>query len=245
MEAPWDEAVFRDLRGDREEKQLLEELAKECGWLFRTVARDTAYAVKTVGSFSDYLRALGSSTRLRLYNRRKVLESCGDIRVTNAWPDQVDDFFERLNRFHSKRWGQPCFNEASVRFHKAFLERVGKEGGVPKLSELTCDGEVISQLYNVEYLGCLYNIQSGFVEGFHKKIALGTLHIGYSLEEAFESRDVNVFDMLAGQGKNENYKARMATCSQTLESVMLVQSPVLKFLYGLKEFLAKRHRLIG
>nr|WP_241264516.1 GNAT family N-acetyltransferase [Marinobacter daepoensis] len=230
----WTEAVFRDVREDAQDLPILEGLAETQGWITRTVAKDTAYSVDTKGLFQDYLAGLGSNTRLKLYNRRKVLESLGDVKLENAWPDRSDEFFGLLNRFHRVRWGRDCFNEKSLRFHQRFLEMVVGESGVPELSLLICDGQVISVVYNVCYKGCVYNLQSGYLENFHRKIALGTLHLGYCIETAFGNPALTMFDMLAGTGKNDNYKTRIATQHVELRSVMVVKGPLLKILYRLK-----------
>lgn len=234
VSTPWTEAVFRDVRESSADIHELKNLAAVHGWLWRVVDDDTAYSINTSFSWNEYLAALGSNTRLRLFNRRKLIEGLGTVNLVNAWPDQTDWFFDLLNDFHAKRWGQPCFNERSQRFHKEFLARVPQEGGDPELSILTVDGNPISVLYNVAFEGCVYNIQAGFIEGFHKKLAVGTLHLGYSIEDAFRHPDIARFDMLAGEGKHENYKSRLATDSEKLLSFMVVRSPFFQWLYRLK-----------
>lgn len=230
----WSEAVFRDMRLNSDDFRALQALARERGWLVRTVASDDAYSISASGGFDDYLSSLGANTRLKFYNRRKLLQTEGHIELDNFWPSQRGDFFTLLNRFHGHRWGRPCFSNDSLRFHGQFLSRIEKEGGVPELSVLTCNHKAISVLYNVTFQGVTYNIQSGFDESFHRKIALGTLHLGYSVEKAFDDPGVHTFDMLAGGGKNENYKERLANRTDPLISVMVVRSRLLKRLYLLK-----------
>jgi hypothetical protein len=232
----WSEAVFRDMRSWSSQVRALQQLAESSGWLLRTVAEDTSYSIETEGSFQAYLGQLGSNTRLRLYNRRKVLESVGVVQITNAWPERVDYFFDLLNEFHVKRWGCPCFNSKSLAFHREFLSTVIDEEGEPELSVLTCAGRPISVLYNVAFAGCVYNIQAGFEADFHKKLALGTLHLGYCIESAFRRPAITKFDLLAGDGKNENYKPRLATTSEKLISIMLVRNRLFRLLYRLKDF---------
>lgn len=230
----WSEAVFRDIRDNTPEYRALLGLAREHGWSVRIVDQDEAYTIDTRGDFDSYIASLGSNTRLRLYNRRKVLESCGEIVRQNLWPSDPDRFFELLNEFHQARWGQPCFGQQSLAFHKQFLANVEMEGGVPELSVLSCDQNLISVIYNVAFRGTVYNIQSGFLESFNRKLALGTLHLGYCIEDAFQDPAIDTFDMLAGGGKNENYKKRLATTITPLVSVMFVRNRLLKLLYWLK-----------
>lgn len=232
--ASWSEAVFRDMVECSDDVAELRRLAERRGWLWRIVDEDTSYSVDTSGSWQDYLNGLGANTRLRLFNRRRLLAREGTVGLSDFWPDKTDDFFKLLNRFHARRWGNACFNRESLSFHQEFLKKVVDEGGVPELSVLFCADRPISVLYNVAFEGCVYNIQAGFEADFHKKLAVGTLHLGYGIEEAFNKPGISTFDLLAGEGKHENYKARLATHSQKLVSVMLVRSRPFQFLYRLK-----------
>jgi GNAT acetyltransferase-like protein len=236
LSSSWSEAVFGDMPALSDSVDQLRRLAESRCWLWRIVAEDTAYSINTAKKWQDYVDSLGRNTRLRLFNRRNILEQLGKIDLSNAWPRETDQFFELLNRFHVKRWGTPCFNNQSLAFHRAFLSLVVHEGGEPELSVLSCGGHPISVLYNVVFEGCVYNIQAGFEADFHKKLAVGTLHLGYSIEEAFKRQGVIKFDLLAGEGKHENYKARLATDSEQLVSVMLVRSRLFRMLYRLKDF---------
>lgn len=235
LELDWTEAVFADLVESSKEISKVLDFATASGCCVRYVARDTAYSVDTSGDFEGYLEGLGSGTRLRLFNRRTVLEKCGDIAIDNLWPENVGRFFELLNGFHLQRWHEPCFSNTSILFHRDFLNRIVHEGGWPDLSVLSVSGRPVSVLYNVVYQNVTYNLQAGFVEHFHKKLALGTLHLGYSIEAAFENDDVATFDLLAGGGKNEDYKAKLATDRTPLVSLMLVRSRLFKLLYRIKD----------
>jgi hypothetical protein len=233
----WGEAIFNDLQAGSEEVAELLTLAHNNRWLVRETDCDTAWQVRTDGAFNDYLKALGRNSRLRLYNRRSVLEALGAISQENVYDQSRDpsEFFSHLNEFHQRRWGKPVYGAKALAFNAAFLERVVSEGGEPQLLALRCDDQLISVLYNVKYQGRIYNFQSGFEERMHPKVAVGTLHLGYAIERAFLEEDAHSFDMLAGSGKNENYKRCFATDSVPLISLMLVRHPVLKRLYRLKD----------
>lgn len=231
----WNEAVFRDLIESNSDTSRLQQLCRERGWLLRTVHKDTAYHIATDITFDEYLSSLGSNTRLRLFNRRKVLETLGHIEIKNFWPNKVECFFDRLNELHRIRWGEPCFGPLSLDFHLRFLSRIVEEGGRPELSVLSCDKRDISFLYNVAFKGKVYNIQAGYIEEFHRKLALGTLHLGYCIEAACSVPELNSFDLLAGEGKNENYKKRLANREVPMVSVMVVRGRLLKLLYRLKQ----------
>lgn len=231
---PWTEVVFNDLLSGSEELSALVTIAATHKWAFRINAADEGYAVDTRDSFEAYLASLGANSRLRLYNRRKLLEGEGEVRLETAWPSSTEQFFTVLNRFHRARWKKDCVTERSLAFHRSFLTRLEQEGGEPMLSMLLCDGNVISVLYNVWYKGVVYNIQAGFDEQFHKKLSLGSLHLGYAIEDAFQRSDTERFDFLAGEGKNEDYKSRFATENYQFISVMLVKSLLFRALYWMR-----------
>ncbi|WP_172962324.1 GNAT family N-acetyltransferase [Hydrocarboniclastica marina] len=236
----WTEAVFRDVHAASSETSAIGSWAASNGWSLREVHRDKAYSVQTSKSFEEYLATLGSGTRLKLFNRRKVLAQLGRVALENYWPGQTDRFFELLNGFHEQRWGAPCFNATSLKFHKAFLQAVDEEGGRPDLSVLTVEGIPTSVVYNVVYQSCSYNLQSGYVENFHKKVALGVLHLGFCLEQAFADETVERFDLLAGSGKKTDYKKHLATDEEELVSLMVVRSGFHRALYRAKDAVARR-----
>jgi hypothetical protein len=236
-ETTWSEAVFDDLLVNSYEFSVLKKIARNNRWMVRTVNSDSAWLVKTDGNFQEYLKQLGANTRLRLYNRRKVLETMGDINHENYAEKNRDPakFLEKLNDFHQLRWGKPVYGRFAKKFNTLFINRISAEGGKPELMILKCSGKPVSVLYNVRYQGRVYNLQSGFEEGLHPKLSVGTLHLGYAIENAFQDEQVSSFDMLAGSGKNENYKARLATNSCALISLMLVRRTHLKVIYAVKD----------
>lgn len=232
----WSEAALTDIRKESIEFRKITDMARRHRWLHRVISEDTAYSVNTVGDFQTYLSELGSNTRLRLFNRRKVLENMGEVKLCEFWPDRTDEFFQILDDLIMRRWGKPSFGGIDgISFQRRFLDKIAAEGGVPNLSVLIINGRALSALYNVAFNGRMYNIHSGFEENFNKKLALGTLHIGYNIEQCFRREDITVFDLLVGTGKNEDYKCRIADRQEPLASIMLVRSPVFKFLYLLKD----------
>jgi hypothetical protein len=238
----WTEAVFSDVKSTSGELQEIQSWARINGWYIRAIREDMAYSIDTTGSFERYLGGLGSNSRLKLYNRRKVFESMGDVVEENFWPNRASEFFELLNDFHRVRWGGPCFSGRSIAFHLEFLGRASSEGIEPHLMVLSSGGRSVSVLYNVRHSGRVYNLQAGYEERFHKKVTLGTLHLGYSIESAFKQSSVNVFDLLAGEGKTTNYKRHLATHQISLSTLMVVRSPFFRFLYRVKDLWGRFRR---
>lgn len=202
------------------------------------IVRDhsVSYAVRLCdNNFADYLKGLGSNTRLKLFNKRKKLYQLGEVRVENLWP-QVDEFIALLNQFHLQRWGKPCYAGRNLLQITGFLKNIAVAGAVPDLSVIYCNDEAVSAVLDLEYRGRIYNIQSGYREKFQDGISLGTLHFGFQLEKAFIS-GAEYYDFMAGNGKNSDYKKSLATHSATLVSVMVVRSKLLRTMYAVKDLL--------
>lgn len=194
------------------------------------------YAVQLQGnSFSEYLKSLSGNTRLKLYNKRNALYKLGEIKITNLWPD-FETFIRILNEFHERRWGKPCYSGRNLEQITWFIKEISRVGGVPNLSVIYCDDLPVSAVFDLEYLGRIYNIQSGYIERFQNGISLGTLHFGFQLENAFRS-DATHYDFMAGKGKSHDYKKALATHSENLVTIMLVRNPLLKCLYVIKDFI--------
>lgn len=232
----WSEAVFLDLiRGGRLELEL-RNWAEDQGYLLRVLNRKQSYLIQSEGGFESYLVGLGPNTRLKLYNRRKLLATLGRVELEQVDSGELELFLEQLNRFHRERWGSDCYSPKTIGFWRKLRPRLEKAGGRFELSRLSLDGRCISVSFNIYYEGRLYNIQSGFQENLHPKLAVGTLHFGYLIEAAFADPDIRVFDLLAGGGKNSNYKQHLANRTLDLVSLMIVRSSFHRLLYWLKDW---------
>jgi len=196
----------------------------------------TAYSVNTVeGTFEEYTSKLGSNTRLKLVNRRKRLASMGDISVENMWPD-IDGFISCINDFHITRWGKPCFRGINKVMIENLLTLLDEEGHKVELSILKCDGEPVSALLDIVVDSRIYNLQSGFLEGYVKGVSLGTLHFGYNIERAFQSSNIAAYDFMAGNGKNSNYKEKIANQYCELAELTVVKPLWLKCFYKINDW---------
>lgn len=193
---------------------------------------DKGYRLPLCNNFSAYLGCLSRSTRLKVFNRRKNLEA-GYPSMTIEFLNQshsTADFFGQLNAFHVRRWGAPCFDERATSFHKRILQ---SDGLVPLLSSISINNEVVSVSYNIIMDDVLYNLQSGYLESFDKKISLGTIHMGYVIEYAHSITGLKYFDFLAGRGKSEDYKKHFKGEEVSFTTVQIFSHPVVGFFYQL------------
>jgi hypothetical protein len=232
----WDEMIVCD--------QLLPELSRwEKGLALggRKIAlvpraRDSGVRVTTEGAFHEWLQRLGANTRLKLYNRRAYIEQKkGELVLTRVIESQVPAFFEHLNEFHRHRWGKPCFDDDAVAFHKKLIARL--QPHQLALTTLELNEETISVLYDILAGRSRYNLQAGFQEDFDRKVALGTLHLGYAIEECFSAESVRYYDLLAGYGKNSFYKSRFQGETVQFLTVQFARHPLMRGIYRVQAFL--------
>ena len=237
----WDELLICDLVEDSPTFSAINNKDLIGNW--HVFKRDSEAGVKipTVGDFSHYLTTLGKNMRLKLFNRRKTIAEMGTVHIQTLCGSEADQFFVHLNRLHQKRWGGDCFSGQSLEFHKSLIELINDDECL-ELSLIVFENDAVSALYNIKIGNKIFNLQAGFIEEFHKKISLGTLHLGYSIEQAFNDDKITSFDLLAGEGKNSFYKARYKGDDVNFLTMQIVRKKRLKYLYKLFFVLPKEYR---
>ena len=191
--------------------------------------------VNAAVGFDGYLASLGKNTRLKLYNRRQLLQSLGPVKIEYANAAGIGEYLSELNGLDRSRWGRDCFGPQSLAFHVEIAGHASQRGEL-KLSRITVNCEVVSVLYNICFNGVEYNIQSAFKQDYHPKISLGTLHLGYAIERAFNDDEIGSFDLLYGEGKNTFYKQRLGgdeiqfytiLCGKTYRALLVFRTKVI------------------
>jgi len=204
----------------------------------RQLSSEDAYAINTSGSFSEYLSSLGKNTRLKLYNRRKLLSQYGDVKCVALDLDtNINSAFEVLIPFHLSRYDNDGFKPTHINMLNSFVSTMGYRQADSSI--LFLDERPLSVIINLRAQGRIYNLQLGFEQNFDKRISIGTLHIGYALEQAFNDPEITAFDFLAGHGKSENYKVRLSNQTCSLATTHIVINPILKLLYQFNDHLIR------
>ncbi|MCR8915831.1 GNAT family N-acetyltransferase [Marinobacter panjinensis] len=233
----WDELMIPDsqqINGGTFGKAL----AEHCNAIPLLRSESQGIRVDTTGSFRTWAESLGANTRLKAFNRRAVFEK----ELSGHWQpveeDQVSQsrFMDSLNDFHQRRWGKPCFDRQALEFHLKLLGRLGSNQR-PELSGLVADGKVVSVLYDIRAGERIYNLQSGYDESLHRKLSLGTLHLGYAIERAFHHPSVCCYDLLAGSGKKTFYKSHFHGQQVDFPTLDFVRSPILRAAYHCRPWL--------
>lgn len=229
----WDELILADA-SENEAADWDHALEDQMSVTCHVRSEAEGIAIDTTGTHEEWLASLGKNTRLKAYNRRSLFEGQldGEFR---AW-ENPDAFLELLNDFHVARWGKPCFDQDAVRFHQLLLGRLTVNQRA-QLSILQSGEKILSVLYDIRAGDRIYNLQAGFLEAFHPKISVGTLHLGYSIEAAFRDIDIARYDLLAGSGKNTFYKSHFKGQTVRFTTVEYVRSSVLKMAYGVRGYL--------
>lgn len=202
---------------------------------------DTGYVVDTSRDIHEYKASLGAQTRLKAFNRLHYLEHQypgARWEVVSITEEGLENFFATLNSLHVLRWDKPCFDEYAQSFHKRII--ASGEAIVPFLHQLCINGEVVSVSYNLICKGKMYNIQSGYLQNFDKKLSLGTLHFGKLLQICFESPEIKSLDFLAGSGKNTDYKNHFNGAHIHFVTLQIFSSKVNLKLFTLKKAIKAR-----
>ena len=176
--------------------------------------------------FSDYVVALKSGTRRKLWNHRARLTH---PQMLLGGAQDIAPLFDLMNSLHIERWGHPTFKGLRGRFHQAFALSLANRNQL-RFSTLVADGAPISVAYNARIGETEYSIQSAFKPHAIKGLSPGYLHFGYCIEQAC-SEGVKRFDFLAGTGRNRDYKREFLTSSASMVTLQAIRSRPLAWLY--------------
>ncbi len=228
ISSEWDELILTNLRKDSQTYKIAIRNQSLPGCYLRRAEEYDSYFLDTNGEFENYLRSLGKSTRLSLFNRRKILEATGQVTFRSLTGNDKDELFDLLNDLHHMRWGKPVFLGDRLKFNTALATQLA-DRSVLRFSVLYVDSTPISVQYNYNINNHVYNIQAGFNPSFHKKLALGYLHFGYEIEQAFNN-GTYAYDFLAGEGKNTPYKQRLTDTTLAIVDLQVVRKQLLQLL---------------
>lgn len=196
----------------------------------RIVHEDNSTYINTSGPYDEFLSNLGRNTRYNAFNRRKYLETLGEVKIEFASGATIDNYFSDLNDLHNIRWNRHCFSGDALEFHKRLAKGQHKSGNL-RFSVITLSGTPISLLYNIVANNREYNIQAGFNDQLGHKLSLGLLHIGYAIELAIQDKQITCLDLLAGPGKNSYYKTHFSNNNIDLVTIQFNRKLILKISY--------------
>ena len=239
----WDEMIIGNTIQDSSDAAIRSQLAASRGWYRRTHETGNTFAMKLGGDLESYRAALPGKFRQRVFNHRKKLEKQGRVVSRSADSGETDQFLEILNQFHQKRWGKPVFTAQRLEFHQALTRQLLTTGEL-YLNVLEVDDRPVSLLYDIVSGTTKYGFQLGFDSEFDTKVSLFSVHLGFSIEDAFERR-LTRFDMLRGHGRSgRDYKERVAAPFHETASEQYIRSSGLRGAARAYDFLKSIARLI-
>ncbi|MGS2724274.1 GNAT family N-acetyltransferase [Porticoccus sp. GXU_MW_L64] len=230
----FDEFSFSDIPLDCEMHSALRERASKGVFYQRIQNEGATYEINCDRGFHDYILSIGKNSRLKLFNRRKVLEGIGDVSLVKLVDLDMDYFLQVLNEFYHNRWGYDLPDKTNL-FLREILSQGIKVFGVM----LKLNGKPIGCTFDFIAKNRAYNVLMGYRSDIDKKISTGTLLLGYAIEEYCNRDGISFFDLLVGEGKHSNYKARISSPGVKFQSLQLVKSQTHKFVYKAYDFLKR------
>ena len=193
------------------------------------------YITNTSTSYGSYLKTLGKNTRLRLHNRRDFIENLGEVKIKPVNLEDLDSTFELLEKLQEKRWNTT---------NDKLLPRMQFIQSLTNLNSIAISG-IIVYLKDTAVACTLdliagdkaYNLQLTYNEHLHKKLSMGLLALGYSIELYCNNPGITSLDLLEGRGKNSNYKQHVAAQGIEITSINYIKTTMLQILYRCYDWL--------
>jgi CelD/BcsL family acetyltransferase involved in cellulose biosynthesis len=236
--AEWDELLVAYASADSIGARGVHVLAAATGCYVRRERPLEHYAVDTDRSFAEFTRRLGAHTRQRVQQRRKLLGKLGKIALVAATADNVSTQLDKLEHLSRLRWGKGL--GSSTRQFYEELARAMLAKHALHFSTLEVDGRPISALFDVRAGDAVYNIRSALDAGFNKRLSPGLLHLGYAIEQACGTPGIRRYELLAGDGKQTNFKRSIATATGSFVSLQLLRRPHEKLVFRAYDALVRR-----
>jgi hypothetical protein len=235
----WDRLVLSDVKVDSELFALVtssDNMNSE--WYSRSILKDSGIRIHRSKGLDQYKQHLSPSNRREIFNRRTRL-SVAKIEHTKKVQAFCDEFFAKLNELHWLRWKKPCFDDQALEFHRTLIE-FEDAPFTANFGLIDIENDVSSIVYNIDYNQTRFNLQLGFAQPKDKKLSLGLLQLGFSIEDFFLNTKLNFFDLLAGQGKHSFYKEKFNGEAYRLFSIEIIRHPLLQRIYKLYDYVKNK-----
>jgi CelD/BcsL family acetyltransferase involved in cellulose biosynthesis len=224
----WDDLVVTYTPAYGPTARTLERMAQTCGGYLRRPDRMEAWEIPLAGDVDAFRQRIGPNTRSRVFGSRARLSAAGHVREWIADPDRLEHALDLLDELYRERWGRG-FDGHLRRLYGAVAARQ-TAAGHPAVSVLEYDHKPVSVLLNLRAGEREYAIASAFREVDVKRVSPGWLHLGLAIERA--CRDgMSHFDLLGGNGKQEQYKRHLGGERSDLVSYQLIRNPWLVLVY--------------
>ena len=227
----WDELVLIDMSA---ESVLANHFSSSTipGCLRRHLGAERSYTVSITGTFEAFCAGLSAGERRRTFNQRKRLEARGPL-VIEDWAINDQVALAELERLHQLRWGSPLLGGGRLEMITALSQAL--PAGAVRVSLLKSGGRAVSALLQVRLSDTEYNLQGGLDAAFGKGVSPARIHWGMLIEKAYRDGIPKTFDLLAGGGKREQFKAAFAAPGRLMSSVHLIRDRRLALAYRVRD----------
>jgi len=181
-------------------------------------------------NFQSYVTQLKRKVRQKTILHRRFIENkkmaiqavvISSIHTSNK---NYLNFFSELNRLKELRWSIPVYQGNRLEFQKKFILYCQDSEHLRATSTLlNIEGENQSAFHSIQASKQNYFIQFAFNPTFNRKISLGYLHLGYSIEQSYQDNLAQI-QLLPGGGQSENYKHHFANKIQPQLTFSLIRS---------------------
>lgn len=210
-------------------------IATELGCYVRAEAPLRRYTIDTTRSFADFIAGLGSATRRQLFGRRQLLAGLGEFRCRIADRGTLDVQLDMLEALSIKRWNVGLTPEMRA-FYRGFAEHCLDRNAL-RFSTLEVGGRPISAQFDAIAGAVTYNIRSAIDAEFDHRLSPGLLHLGYNIEAACADPRIVRYDLLAGEGKQTDFKRHIADRIDEFTSGQIIRRRHEKLLYRIYDAL--------
>ncbi|NOZ55684.1 MAG: GNAT family N-acetyltransferase [Calditrichaeota bacterium] len=230
---------FRDVAADSVVARRVLPALAERGLVSRQMFRYLCPYLELPGTFEQFMRNLGSSTRESLRRKARKLEREHDVQLVLGG-DQVaaEDALRALWDLHERRWQgrgeDSCQRPGFKDFHDRLLTLLRRN---VLLYLLRVDGRFVAGQYNFRFLDRIYQYQSGF-DPDTAELSPGTVLMLKVLEDAV-ARGASRFELLRG---DESYKGRFTRTNRATFKIVAARSRALLGAYTLPDTLRRTKR---
>lgn len=227
-DSAWDELVLPHVIDEGATDSSVRAAASGHALYIRSPDSMEAWSAPLQGGFEAFLAGLGSGTRNRVMGSRNRLQKAGDLREQVLEFDRLPEGWGILDRLYQARWQRPISAHWRA-FYGAIAEQQARRG-IPVFSILEFNDEPISAQLNLRAGGREYSMMSSFVPVEVKRVSPGWAHFGFAIERACAD-GLAAYDLLGGEGKQEQYKAALGSERTNLVCRQVIRKPVLAGMY--------------
>jgi len=227
----WDELVLGDIPHESMTTRLIEESYRSYSYA-RTVHGDQSVQVPCNLDRKLYIQKLSANFRRVTIHKYKQFQSETSCTVTNySNPNDYDfNLIDELNALHIPRWGKSCFEGINREFHEKLIRLFGATNRL-NVCTMKVDKTIVGLSYNLVHIDKVYNIQLGFDQKRYPSYSLGLMQLCQNILGIIETKSFKAFDLLAGYGKTEYYKARFGGRHQQIITRQYLRTKWLIILY--------------